>query len=390
MKICSAICEYNPFHNGHLKHIEYIKNVIKPDYLVIILSGNFTQRGEIAVTNKYTRATWAIKAGADAVIELPTVFATATAELFASGAIKLINSINGEKSICFGVENNDLSALTNLANISLNETPEMQEIIKKELDNGQPFIKARNTAIEKLYGNCVDVSLLNSPNNVLALEYIKAIIKNGYDISVNAITRSGGGYNDGEVKASLSSALAIRNAINNGNVEDIKTQVPTYVYNDLPSLLPNLDKEVLYSILTSSLNDIKGVLECAEGLENRIKSLVKESLTVNDLLNLLKTKRYTDARLRRILLATTLKIKGDFVKKCLNSPLYLKVLAINKNKPEVLSVLANSTYPVITRKSDAIKLKGVAKKCFEKDAFACNLYSVATKTKLNENEMKIV
>ena len=98
-------------------------------YLVIILSGNFTQRGEIAITNKYTRASWAIKAGADAVIELPTVFATATAELFASGAIKLINSISGEKSICFGVENNDLSALTNLANISLNETPKMQEII---------------------------------------------------------------------------------------------------------------------------------------------------------------------------------------------------------------------------------------------------------------------
>ena len=129
MKICSAICEYNPFHNGHLKHIEYIKSVINPDYLVIILSGNFTQRGEIAITNKYTRASWAIKAGADAVIELPTVFATATAELFASGAIKLINSISGEKSICFGVENNDLSDLTNLANISLNETPKMQEII---------------------------------------------------------------------------------------------------------------------------------------------------------------------------------------------------------------------------------------------------------------------
>ena len=166
--------------------------------------------------------------------------------------------------------------------------------------------------------------------------------------------------------------------------------MPPFVTNDLPKTLPNLDKEILYSVLTSSLQDISETLECAEGLENRIKSFAKESNSVTELLNNLKTKRYTDARLRRILLATTLKIKGEFVKECLNNSLYLKVLAISKNKPEILSVLANSTYPIITRKSDGNKLSGVALKCFKTDILANEIYSLATDKKLVDFDMKII
>ena len=390
MKISSAICEYNPFHNGHAKHLEYIKSEIKPDYTIVFLSGNFTQRGETAVNDKYTRAIWAIKAGADAVIELPTVFATSTAEIFASGAVKLINSLPFDKSICFGTESDNLSGLKELATLSLNETPKMKEIIKSELDKGEPLLKARIKAIKSVANENVDLTYLNSPNNILGLEYVKAIIKNNYDIDIKTLVRKGAGYLDYEIKEELSSALSIRNAINSGNKSLIKNQVPPFVYNDLPDNLPLLDKEILYSILVSDLSDISQTLECAEGLENRIKSLAKNCVSVDELLTKLKTKRYTDARIRRILLASTLKIKGDFARECLNEPLYLKILAINKNKPEILSVLSNSNYPIITRKTDALNLTGTAKKCFEKDILAGEIYSLITGEIQNAYEMKII
>ncbi|MBO5712755.1 MAG: nucleotidyltransferase family protein [Clostridia bacterium] len=388
MKIVTAVCEYNPFHNGHATHLNYINDTLKPDYTVVILSGNFTQRGEPSVVDKYTRAVWAIKAGADAVIELPTVFATSTAELFGSGAIKLINALPFNKEICFGAENDNVEGLINLAKFMLDETPEFKQILKGELDKGEPLLKARITALKETLGDKIDTSFLDSPNNILGLEYVKAILKNNYDIKINALRRLGSGYNDDKLNANLSSALAIRKAIENGTAID--GNIPSYVLNDLPTHLPNVDKEIYYSILTSSLLDIKSTLECAEGLENKIKTLSRECTNVEDILARLKTKRYTDARLRRILLATMLKISGNFIKECLNSDLYLKVLAINKNKPEILSVLSNSKYPIITRKSDAKNLTGTALKCFEKDVLASDIYTGATGKKLNEFDMKIV
>lgn len=389
MKICATVCEYNPFHNGHLKHLEYIKKEIKPDYIVVFLSGNFTQRGETAIVDKFTRAEWAVKAGADAVIELPVVFATSTAEIFCSGAVKLINALPYNKTICFGTESNDKQALIDLCKILLNESNEMKAFIKSELDNGQPLIKARNSAIKKFYPN-IDSSYIEAPNNILGIEYVKAILKNGYDINVETLVRKGGGYNSDEIVKNLSSALAIRTAIKNGKNRKIKSLVPRFVYNQLPAKLPNYDKEIIYALLTASPQEIANTLECSEGLENRIKSLSREYTNVDALLNALKTKRYTDSRLKRILLATALNVSDNLVKQCLNDNLYFKVLAINKNKTEILSVLSNSAYPLVTRKSDAALLSDTAKLCFEKDVFANDFYSLITGTKTNEFEMKLI
>ena len=390
MKICSAVCEYNPLHNGHIKHLNYIKEKVKPDYTVVFLSGNFTQRGELAVCDKYTRATWAIMAGADAVIELPTVFATATAEIFGGGAMKLVNSLPYNKSVCFGTESDNLGGLIELAGLMLNETDDMKKIIKSELDKGEPLLKARITAAKKYATQNVDLSYLDSPNNVLGLEYVKAINKNNYDIEINTLVRSGGDYLDDNINNDTPSALAIRTAITSGNLDIVKNKLPSYVLNDLPSVLPSLDNEILYAIRSSDKEQIKNTLECAEGLENRIKSLSRDCVSFNELLSSLKTKRYTDARLRRILLATTLKIDGNFVKECLNGSLYLKVLAINKQKSDVLSVLANSNYPIITKKRDADNLIGIALKCFEKDLLANDIYSLATGEKIKEYQIKLV
>ncbi len=388
MKICSIIAEYNPLHNGHIKQIDYVKNVIKPDYTIVIMSGNFTQRGENAVINKYKRAHHAILSGADAVIELPTVFATQSAEFFASGAIKLINSLPFEKSVCFGAECGDINTLTTLAKNLVFESEEQREIIKTELKKGTSLLKAREIAILKTTG--IDSAILSKPNNVLGVEYLKAIIKNGYDIEPIVIRREGD-YNQTELLSKENpSATAIRKAIVDKNIKSLQGFAPDFVLNDLPSTLPDFDKVILSSLLSSTKTDLKKIEGCTEGLENRIKEHAEKSLTLTELLSKISTKRYTTSRIRRILLSNALKIDRRLITSALKSKLYLKVLAISKNKPEILSVLSNAKYPLITRKSDINNLTKASKKVFEKDVFANQVYSLVTEDITNPYNMLII
>ena len=390
MKICSAICEYNPFHLGHLKHLNYIKENLNPDYTVIFMSGNFTQRGEGAILDKYTRAIHAIKAGADIVIELPTVFALSNAEIFAKGGVKLINSLPKPNDICFGTETNDLNGLISVAKELSIESDDFKKVLKRELDNGEPLVKARITALKESTNGNVDLSFVNSPNNILAIEYVKAILENNYDLSIKPIKREGDNYNSAKIQKDCPSALAIRQAIKDGKINKTKNFVPNFVYKDLPKTLPSFDKEIIFSLLKQSKTDISKITDCSEGLENKIKALIKDNYTLDDLLFKLKSKRYTEARLKRILYSSMLNITKDFTLKCLNSDLYLKVLAVNKNKENILSDLSQSKYPLITRKSDVNKLSGVALDCFNKDIEANDIYNLVTNKTTNEFEMKII
>ncbi len=390
MKICSAICEYNPLHLGHLRHLNHIKQNLRPDLTAVIMSGNFTQRGEGAVLDKYTRAIHAIKAGADIVIELPTVFALSNAEIFAKGGVKLINALPKPNEICFGTETDNLSSLISVAKLLSTESDDFKKVLKRELDKGEPLVKARATALSETAGSDVDATLLNYPNNILGIEYVKAILENDYDLAINHITRNGNGYNETKITKDLPSALAIRSAIESGKVKKVKKLVPPYVYSDLPNSLPSFDEEILFSLLNKSKEDISLITDCSEGLENKIKTLIKDNYTLSNLVSNLKTKRYTEARIKRILFSAMLGITKEFTLNCLNSDLYLKVLAINKDKQKVLSELSNSKYPLITRKSDVNKLSGVAYECFMKDVFASDVYNMVTKNKTNEFEMKLV
>lgn len=388
MKICSIIAEYNPLHNGHIKQIDYVKNVIKPDYTVIIMSGNFTQRGESAVMNKYKRAHHAILAGADAVIELPTVFATQSAEYFASGALKLINSLPFEKSICFGAECGDKQQLLSLAKNLVCESQEQSDLIKKHLNKGVSLLKARELAILETTG--IDGDILSKPNNVLGIEYLKAIIKNGYDIEPIVIKRDGADYNQTELTNKNPSALSIRQAITNKTVKNLSNFAPHFVIENLPSVIPDFDKVILSSLLTSTKTELSKIEGCTEGLENRIKEYAEKSLTLTELLSNVSTKRYTTSRIRRILLSSALKIDKKLITSALKSKLYLKVLAISKNKSEILSVLSKASYPLITRKSDLNNLTASSKKVFEKDVFANRLYSLVTDDITNPYNMLII
>ena len=350
MKICFTVAEYNPFHNGHKKHLDYIRNELKPDYVVVVMSGDFTQRGEIAITDKYARAVHAVTAGADAVIELPTVFATANAEIFAKGAIKLMNYVKGEHCICFGSESAEKKKLvaTAKAIIAADENKEYAKLVKEEAKAGVPVVQAKCAALKRLGSESIDFGLFSGANNALALEYTKAIIQSRSKLEVFPIIREGADYNDDTLYKNFSSALK------------------------------------------SSRTELKSVADCTEGLENRIKALMRDCDSLECLKSKLKTKRYPYTRLSRILLSNMLGISEAFTKKCLSSELYLKVLAAKKGS-KILSDLQKYSYaPLITRKSDLEKLSGVANECFRKDVYALEVFDYATKRKTNEYEMKLV
>lgn len=383
MKIAVTICEYNPFHNGHLYALDQIKKISGADAVVCVMSGNFTERGDVAVMHKYTRARHALLAGADMVIELPTVFATAPAEIFAKGAVKIAECLQGERTLYFGVESGDKEGLMTAAKYLLNESAEFKAALKEELSAGVSFARARYNALKKINPDGIDLDYTVSPNNILALEYTKAVIERGCKTDIYPVIRTGAEYKAEKPKGIYFSATGIRQAIADGKYKKTAKYMPDYVFHDLPKTLPDADKEILYALLAAPKKDLAGIIDCSEGLENRIKAMLKDCHTRKQLIEKLATKRYTVPRLSRITLSAMLGISAKFTDKCLKSELYLKVLAIRKDRADLLRELSGKT-PFIMRKSDADALSGTAAECFEKDVFANDVYNVVTEKKTNE------
>ena len=372
MKICAIICEYNPFHNGHLYQLREAKRLSGADAVLCVMSGNFVQRGEAAVLDKFTRAKHAVLAGADAVIELPTPFATANAELFAKGAVSLLSSIPAVDTLCFGAENADKLAFISAARYLQNEPKEVSEKIKTAVAAGTSYAKARAQA----FAGFIPMELLTSPNNILGLEYTKAILSLGANISILPIARVGAGYRDDELQANYSSASAIRTAIQNG--DDFTDNLPAFVTKDLPQFLENtLDRLEKFAIISKTTDEIRRVCDCTEGLENALKKAAELPAT---LVETLTSARYTSSRIRRIALQNLLKIDEKLIRESLYSPLYLRVLAAKKERSDVLSTLGEATCPIIARAHDETLLDGVAKRCYETDVFAESLYRLLYKT----------
>lgn len=388
MKICFAVCEYNPLHNGHLKHLAAIRREIAPDCIAVIQSGNFTQRGEIALLNKHTRAKHAILAGADIVFELPAVFAIAPAEVFATGAVKLLASVKGEKFLCFGTESGDKTSILSTAGALSEESKEFRSIMKEELKKGISQIRAKVNALQRLNTENVDFGLLKSPNNILGIEYAKAILKLSPETEIFPIRREGAGYHDKTIGNGDSSASAIREAILRGEKESVRTSVPPYVFDDLPDKLPDIGGYELFSAVVKDKKEIAKTLDCTEGLENRIKAFALHSHSYNELTEKLQTKRYTCTRLNRILLSSALGIEKTLVRKCLKNPSYLKVLAVKKERKDLLPYFAqNSSYPLVLRRTDISKLEGAAEKSFEKDLLLNSVYNFIAGTSIAPTDM---
>jgi len=386
MKFSLCVAEFDPFHNGHKLLLDRMK--AEGDVCVVIMSGNFCQRGDAAILNKYTRARHAVLSGADIVIELPTVFATANAEIFAKGAIKLLSAIDGQKTLFFGTETGSREQFGLLAQKAMKESPEFKAALKAQLSTGAPYALARVNALKETEPY-IDVDILNNPNSILGLEYVKAIKFFNSDMDFCPVKRDVG-YKDDSVRGEICSALAVRRALKEGKKKTIKNCVPKYVYADLTEQLPSADKIAIYKLLSSDKNYLRKLSDCTEGLENRLKALSVDATDVGQLIDKLETRRYTRARLSRIITANMLGIEKAFIERCLRSNLYLKVLAVAKDKKEALALLGGGKHKPITRKADADKLTGTAAHCFEKDAFSCGVYNLISADRCNPYEMKIV
>ena len=381
MKICAIICEYNPFHNGHLYHLGAAKQATGADFVVCIMSGNFVQRGEAATMGKYARARHAVLAGADAVIELPVVFSTSSAEFFAQGAVKLSGAIPEVEALCFGVENGNEKDFFRAAEMLEREPAKVSDDIRRRMKKGESYIKARAGAWAEATGlesadSCektFPLSLLTAPNNILGVEYARAIRSRQKTIRLFPIQRIGSGYSEETLRADYPSATALRAALERG--ERLSDGVPEYVRGDLPLTLEN-DLEALekLALLQRSAEDIKSVLDCSEGLENALKRAAEEN--VKDIARALTSKRYTTSRLRRVLLQNLLGISEAFIRESFASPLYLRLLAVRKGREDVLSALGRSAYPILSRSGDEQRLQGTARACAEKERFADEVFRI--------------
>lgn len=382
MKILVIICEFNPFHSGHEYLIEQAKRMSGCDAVLCIMSGNFTQRGEMCINGKYIRAKHAILGGADCVIQLPAPFAVAPAEIFASGAVKILSAIPDIKYLAFGCENADLDYYKN-AEISLNESENFKTLLQNGLNEGDSYVKSYSRAFSSCGG---DVRIVRQPNNVLGLEYVKSILKLNSKIKILPIQRIGGNFSDGTVYENYSSAFAIRNGLNN---EKVKKCVPEFVLNDLPKQFETNEYEnyLRYVLFNSEKSELKRIYGCGEGLENKLKSL--ENMPFGDIIRHTTSKRYSSSRIRRILCANALELYRDDCEKYLSANLYIKPLAVKRLAADkILSALSKSKYPVVTG-IDTENLNTTAKECFEQDRKEFEMYNFLTHSD-NKDYMVII
>ena len=281
-KVVGIIAEYNPFHNGHLYHLLQAKDLAQADYVVAVISGNFTQRGDTSIVDKWTKAYMAICGGCDLVLELPTVYSISSAENFASGAIKILDSLKIVDSIAFGAEASDLATLNNIANVLYTEPRGYTNILTHELQKGISFPSARENAI-LMYLNDIKryANILNSPNNILAIEYLKALKTQKSNMNPIMVKRSKVYYNDDRIVDDFASATAIRKLIKRREYEDLRKVVPRSTYKILSRQirdgnivlgLENFEKEIIYTLRKMSIREIANLPDVSEGLENLIKN----------------------------------------------------------------------------------------------------------------------
>ncbi|MBR4110793.1 MAG: nucleotidyltransferase [Clostridia bacterium] len=392
MKICGIVAEYNPFHNGHLYHIEKSKEITNSDIVVAIMSGNFIQRGLPALFDKWTRTKIAIQNGADIVIELPVCYATSSAEYFAHGSIGILDSLNVTNSLCFGNECEDIEILKRIANVLFHEPDEYKRHLQSELKKGNSYPIARSNALKvflkKEYNEQILSNILLDSNNILGIEYLKALLAFDSPITPYSLKRKGGNYNSTEIYENICSSTAIRQMFKSGNISPLSNVVPENCANILnqellhgrsPMFIENFEKEILYEIRRMSPEDLTSILDVTEGLENLIKKAENECIEIDNLINTIKSKRYTRTRIQRILIHLLLGIKQDIVENNKTSPQYARVLGLSKNGEKALPyIINNSRIPVITSVNKFLKgnINESQKQMLELDILASNIYTL--------------
>ena len=350
--VLAIIGEYNPFHNGHLYHLNQSIEQSEANYTILVMSGNYVQRGNCALIDKWKRTEMAIQNGIDLVIELPVLYSISSAENFAYGAVKLLDSLKIVDFLSFGSECGNLDILSEFADVFTNEPPEYQSLLKHELSKGISFPKARENAA-LLYLNDIRKysNILNSPNNTLGIEYLKALKHTHSSIKPLTIKRHSVTYNSLDSINGFASATAIREMILNGDYDNLFSVVPQSSYEILLEALRSgefvtglecFEKEILFILRCLSREDIRDLPLVSEGLENNIKDAASNCNSLEELINRVKSKRFTRTRIQRILLYALLGYtKEDLELLNKNTP-YVRILGFNQNGKDLLSMISKS------------------------------------------------
>jgi len=379
VKSCALITEYNPFHNGHYYHILKAKKITNSESAIAVMNGNFTQRGVPAIIDKWARTEQALKSGVDLVIELPLLYGLRSAEFFASAAVNLITETGLIDSIVFGSETGNIDILKDLAYVFNNENKIYKKKMKKYLNQGLNYPTARNkTLIEcrKLYTNINKYSeseikyAVSNPNNILGIEYLKAVQRNNMDINVRTIKRKGPDYHSSLIEGKFASASLIRKIVRENNIkkssEKIKNLMPASSLNILKRELTKgrfipdnqlLIRQIIEKIRRLSPEKLREYPEIANGLENRIFTSALNTGDLTKFLKQINAKNYTHTRIMRSLLYIWLNIKKkDF--KTINkyNPPYIRILGLRKGKENLLKkIKTNSALPLIINPSEILR-----------------------------------
>lgn len=359
MNICGIICEYNPFHNGHLYHINETKKITGCDAIVGIMSGNFVQRGMPAFIDKWSRAKMALNNGIDLMIELPSIYSLSSAEFFAYGAVSLLDSLGSVNSISFGSECGEINTLKNAADIFINEPLSYNLSLKENLALGISFHKSRSNALKSYLEQNHNKyayeyeNILKNPNNCLGIEYCKSILKLNSNIIPYTIKRFGNCYNDCNLDDSFPSATAIREYIKQESDYSILSKyVPSDVLNDIIIMKQNdyefVSEQKIFYYLKYKLmlfgENIKNIPDVAEGLDNKIIKSIGVSKNYDEFVKCIKSKRYTYSRISRILCQYFLGFEQyNTARLRKESCPYARVLGFTKRGTEILKILKHTS-----------------------------------------------
>lgn len=400
MKTVGIIAEYNPFHNGHAYHIQKAKELTGADYCIVVMSCDFVQRGAPALMDKHLRTASALACGADLVIELPVCYSLGSAEYFARGAVTLLDKLGVVDSLCFGSECGDIDLLMNFAKELLNETPVFKETLARELRVGHTYPQARNTALEASAPRLTAyTNILTSPNNILAIEYCKALLALDSKIIPCTIRRAGSSYHDNSIETSFCSARAIRDSLRQPDVsENVAKQIPSTVQKltvdaylkTFPIFEDDFSLLVQYSLLRRGISGFTDYPDIDRELSDRILRLLPEYRDFRSFCDRLKSKNRTYVRISRSLFHILLDIRQeDFLRYIQEGAIfYARMLGFRENASALLSAIKkNASIPLLSKLADAEKqLAPTALSMLEKDIYASHIYQSVVRHKFPDGD----
>ena len=395
MKITGIIAEYNPFHNGHLYQIRKAKEITGADYIIVVMSGNHMQRGTPALIDKYSRAKMALSGGDDMVIELPTCYATASAEYFAMGAISILNQLGCVDSVCFGSESGDITMLSKIAHALVDESEDFVQSLKTKLKNGDTYPVARNAALaETINGFTTFDTILGFPNNILGIEYIKAIIRQNSSIKPYTNTRIGSDYHSYKLAENFSSAISIRQSLSlQDNLDMIQSQIPALAFDlmkedfhkTFPVYASDFSSMIKFKLLKERGQGFTQYFDVTQAISDKLEKEMFSMQSFDDFCDILKSKDITYARISRCLSHILLDIKAEDVQLFKENGItfYARVLGFNSKADALTKTLKSHTsIPLITKTTTASsQLYPIGQRQFEQDIQASHIYECIAGTK---------